>query len=297
MAIAFRNGLPLEADGVRPVPTRRGLAGLASSGAAGRPRRGRHPRNADGERFMERYAPPSRTSRRATSRPGRWPTRCAGPRPRLPSKDYVLLGPHANWSPRTSTRSSRTSRGSPAPTWARSPTPAGARFPTAHYCMGGIPTDIKGEGLPGLRGHHPGRTPRVRWRACRCTVPHGWAPALPPDINVFGKRAGIFAADTRRPPSWPDPRRRRGPHQAPPDNALQPPRQREGRRHPQGPAGHHGPEHVGVPHGRDHPAGAHGHRRSRGALREHPPSRTRASASTWTCWKPWSWASCWSSPR
>ena len=92
MAIAFRNGLPLEdMEFVQFHPT--GLAGLGilvSEAARGE---GGILRNADGERFMERYAPtikdlaPRDIVARSMAEEVRQ-GRGAGP-----NKDYVLLDP------------------------------------------------------------------------------------------------------------------------------------------------------------------------------------------------------------
>jgi succinate dehydrogenase / fumarate reductase flavoprotein subunit len=68
-------------------------------------------------------------------------------------------------------------------------------FPTAHYAMGGIPTNIKGEALANNEDVIPGLYAAGE---VACVSVHG-ANRLGTnsllDINVFGRRAGIAAAD------------------------------------------------------------------------------------------------------
>ncbi|MBZ4231689.1 FAD-binding protein, partial [Mycobacterium tuberculosis] len=68
-------------------------------------------------------------------------------------------------------------------------------FPTAHYCMGGIPTDIKGEVFQDSETTIPGLYAAGE---VACVSVHGsnrLGTNSLLDINVFGKRAGIFAAE------------------------------------------------------------------------------------------------------
>jgi succinate dehydrogenase / fumarate reductase flavoprotein subunit len=68
-------------------------------------------------------------------------------------------------------------------------------FPTAHYAMGGIPTNIKGEALADNHTVIPGLYAAGE---VACVSVHG-ANRLGTnsllDINVFGRRAGIYAAE------------------------------------------------------------------------------------------------------
>jgi succinate dehydrogenase / fumarate reductase flavoprotein subunit len=68
-------------------------------------------------------------------------------------------------------------------------------FPTAHYAMGGIPTNIKGEALSDNHTVIPGLYAAGE---VACVSVHG-ANRLGTnsllDINVFGRRAGIYAAE------------------------------------------------------------------------------------------------------
>ena len=68
-------------------------------------------------------------------------------------------------------------------------------FPTAHYAMGGIPTNIKGEALADNDTVIPGLYAAGE---VACVSVHG-ANRLGTnsllDINVFGRRAGIDAAE------------------------------------------------------------------------------------------------------
>lgn len=68
-------------------------------------------------------------------------------------------------------------------------------FPTAHYAMGGVPTNIKGEALADNYTVIPGLYAAGE---VACVSVHG-ANRLGTnsllDINVFGRRAGIYAAE------------------------------------------------------------------------------------------------------
>ena len=194
MAIAFRNGLPLEdMEFVQFHPT--GLAGLGilvSEAARGE---GGILRNADGERFMERYAPtikdlaPRDIVARSMANEVREGRGCG------PNKDYVLLDlthlepAHIDAKLPDITEFARTYLGVEPYT---EPVPV---FPTAHYCMGGIPTDIKGEVFQDSENTVPGLYAAGE---VACVSVHGsnrLGTNSLLDINVFGKRAGIFAAE------------------------------------------------------------------------------------------------------
>jgi len=197
VGIIWRKGLPLEdMEFYQFHPT--GLAGLGillSEAARGE---GGILRNASGERFMERYAPtikdlaPRDMVARAMANEVR-EGRGAGP-----NKDYVLLD-LTHLPPEVIdaklpdiTEFARTYLGVEPYT---EPVPV---FPTAHYAMGGIPTNIKTEVLSDndtvVRGLFAAGE-------CACVSVHG-ANRLGTnsllDINVFGKRAGIYAVEYAR---------------------------------------------------------------------------------------------------
>ncbi|NKE09069.1 MULTISPECIES: succinate dehydrogenase flavoprotein subunit [Kocuria] len=194
MAIAFRNGLPLEdMEFVQFHPT--GLAGLGilvSEAARGE---GGILRNSDGERFMERYAPtikdlaPRDIVARSMANEVREGRGCG------PNKDYVLLDlthlepAHIDAKLPDITEFARTYLGVEPYT---EPVPV---FPTAHYTMGGIPTDIKGEVFEDSEKTIPGLYAAGE---VACVSVHGsnrLGTNSLLDINVFGKRAGIYAAE------------------------------------------------------------------------------------------------------
>jgi len=194
VGIIYRKGLPLEdMEFYQFHPT--GLAGLGillSEAARGE---GGILRNASGERFMERYAPtikdlaPRDMVARAMANEVR-EGRGAGP-----NKDYVLLD-LTHLEPAVIdaklpdiTEFARTYLGVEPYT---EPVPV---FPTAHYAMGGIPTNIKAEVLSDNNTVVPGLYAAGE---CACVSVHG-ANRLGTnsllDINVFGKRAGRYAVE------------------------------------------------------------------------------------------------------
>jgi succinate dehydrogenase / fumarate reductase flavoprotein subunit len=194
VGIIWRKGLPLEdMEFYQFHPT--GLAGLGillSEAARGE---GAILRNSLGERFMERYAPtikdlaPRDMIARAMANEVR-EGRGAGP-----NKDYVLLD-LTHLEPAVIdaklpdiTEFARTYLGVEPYT---EPVPV---FPTAHYAMGGIPTNIKAEVLRDNDTVVPGLYAAGE---CACVSVHG-ANRLGTnsllDINVFGKRAGIYAVE------------------------------------------------------------------------------------------------------
>ncbi len=203
VGIIYRKGLPLEdMEFYQFHPT--GLAGLGillSEAARGE---GAILRNASGERFMERYAPtikdlaPRDMVARAMANEVR-EGRGAGPH-----KDYVLLD-LTHLEPAVIdaklpdiTEFARTYLGVEPYT---EPVPV---FPTAHYAMGGIPTNIKAEVLRDNDTVVPGLYAAGE---CACVSVHG-ANRLGTnsllDINVFGKRAGIYAVEYAKDASFVD---------------------------------------------------------------------------------------------
>lgn len=194
VGIIYRKGLPLEdMEFYQFHPT--GLAGLGillSEAARGE---GGILRNSLGERFMERYAPtikdlaPRDMVARAMANEVR-EGRGGGP-----NKDYVFLD-LTHLEPAVIdaklpdiTEFARTYLG------VEPYTEMVPVFPTAHYAMGGIPTNIKAEVLSDNNTVVPGLYAAGE---CACVSVHG-ANRLGTnsllDINVFGKRAGIYAVE------------------------------------------------------------------------------------------------------
>jgi succinate dehydrogenase / fumarate reductase, flavoprotein subunit len=194
MGIVLRRGLPLEdMEFFQFHPT--GLAGLGvllSEAARGE---GGVLRNSENERFMERYAPVMKdlASRdvvaRAMSNEVR-EGRGAGP-----DKAYVYLD--LTHLPREQIDSKLPDITEFARTYlgVEPYTEMIPVFPTAHYAMGGVPTNIKGEVLSDNHTVVPGLYAAGE---VACVSVHG-ANRLGTnsllDINVFGRRAGIYAAE------------------------------------------------------------------------------------------------------
>ena len=194
LAVVWRKGLPLEdMEFFQFHPT--GLAGLGillSEAARGE---GAILRNADGERFMERYAPTIKDlaprdivarSMASEVRAGRG----AGP-----NRDYVLLDLTHLLPEQIDAKLpdiadfARTYLGvepylEPVPV-----------YPTAHYAMGGVPTTVRAE----VRRNNTEIVPGLYAAGeVACVSVHG-ANRLGTnsllDINVFGRRAGLAAAE------------------------------------------------------------------------------------------------------
>ncbi|MFT4186018.1 MAG: succinate dehydrogenase flavoprotein subunit [Micrococcaceae bacterium] len=192
--VALRRGIPLEdMEFFQFHPT--GLAGLGillSEAARGE---GAILRNSEGERFMERYAPtikdlaPRDMVARAMANEVREGRGCG------PHKDYVLLDlthlepAHIDAKLPDITEFARTYLAVEPYT---EPVPV---YPTAHYGMGGIPTNNETEVLADNDTVVPGLYAAGE---CACVSVHG-ANRLGTnsllDINVFGKRAGVAAAE------------------------------------------------------------------------------------------------------
>ena len=193
MGIAWRRGLPLEdMEFFQFHPT--GLAGLGillSEAARGE---GGILRNGEGERFMERYAPtikdlaPRDIVARSMANEVR-EGRGAGP-----NKDYVLLDlthlepAHIDAKLPDITEFARTYLGVEPYT---EPVPV---YPTAHYAMGGVPTNVETEVLADNTTVVPGLFAAGE---VACVSVHGsnrLGTNSLLDINVFGRRAGLAAA-------------------------------------------------------------------------------------------------------
>ncbi|MBD0292170.1 MAG: succinate dehydrogenase flavoprotein subunit [Jiangellaceae bacterium] len=194
MGIVWRKGLPLEdVEFYQFHPT--GLAGLGvllSEAARGE---GGILRNVDGERFMERYAPtikdlaPRDMVARAMANEVREGRGC-GPEGSYVHLDLTHLEPaHIDAKLPDITEFARTYLGVEPYT---EPVPV---YPTAHYAMGGIPTNVSAEVLSDNTTPVPGLYAAGE---VACVSVHG-ANRLGTnsllDINVFGRRAGIAAGE------------------------------------------------------------------------------------------------------
>ncbi|HEY8281361.1 MAG TPA: succinate dehydrogenase flavoprotein subunit [Leifsonia sp.] len=194
VGIIWRKKLPLEdMEFFQFHPT--GLAGLGILLTEGARGEGAILRNASGERFMERYAPTIKDLA-----PRDIVARCmvqevAEGRGAGPHKDYVLLDcTHLGAEVLETklpdiTEFARTYLGVDPVV---EPVPV---MPTAHYAMGGIPTNIKAEVLRDNDTVVPGLYAAGE---CACVSVHGsnrLGTNSLLDINVFGKRAGNNAVE------------------------------------------------------------------------------------------------------
>ncbi|WP_412161187.1 succinate dehydrogenase flavoprotein subunit [Curtobacterium flaccumfaciens] len=194
VGIVWRKGLPLEdMEFFQFHPT--GLAGLGILLTEGARGEGAILRNASGERFMERYAPTIKDLA-----PRDIVARCmvqevAEGRGAGPNKDYVLLDcTHLGAEVLETklpdiTEFARTYLGVDPVV---EPVPV---MPTAHYAMGGIPTNVKAEVLYDNTTVVPGLYAAGE---CACVSVHGsnrLGTNSLLDINVFGKRSGNNAAE------------------------------------------------------------------------------------------------------
>ncbi|MCI4658354.1 succinate dehydrogenase flavoprotein subunit [Cryobacterium algoricola] len=189
VGIIWRQGLPLEdMEFFQFHPT--GLAGLGILLTEGARGEGAILRNASGERFMERYAPTIKDLA-----PRDIIARCmvkevAEGRGAGPNKDYLYLDcTHLGAEVLETklpdiTEFARTYLGVDPVT---EPVPV---MPTAHYAMGGIPTNVNAEVLRNNTTVVPGLYAAGE---CACVSVHGsnrLGTNSLLDINVFGKRAG-----------------------------------------------------------------------------------------------------------
>ena len=194
MGIIFRKGLPLEDMEFHQFhPT--GLAGLGILISEAVRGEGGILRNADGERFMERYAPTIKDLAPRDIVARSMVLEVLEGRGAGPNKDYVYidvthLGEDVlNEKLPDITEFARTYLGVD-PVTEYVPV-----YPTCHYVMGGIPTNVEGQVLANndevVHGLYAAGE-------CACVSVHG-ANRLGTnsllDINVFGRRAGIAAAD------------------------------------------------------------------------------------------------------
>lgn len=194
MGIIYRKGLPLEdMEFYQFHPT--GLAGLGILISEAVRGEGGILRNVDGERFMERYAPTIKDLAPRDIVARSMALEVLEGRGCGPDKDYVLLDvTHLGEEVLEQklpdiAEFSRTYLGVEP---LKEPVPV---YPTAHYAMGGIPTNITGEVLRDNETVIPGLYAAGE---CACVSVHGsnrLGTNSLLDINVFGRRAGIAAAE------------------------------------------------------------------------------------------------------
>ncbi|WP_188545584.1 succinate dehydrogenase flavoprotein subunit [Rhodococcoides trifolii] len=194
MSIIFRKGLPLEDMEFHQFhPT--GLAGLGILISEAVRGEGGILRNADGERFMERYAPTIKDLAPRDIVARSMVLEVLEGRGAGPNKDYVYIDvTHLGADVLEEklpdiTEFSRTYLGVD-PVTELVPV-----YPTCHYVMGGIPTKIRGEVLRNNDDVVPGLFAAGE---CACVSVHGsnrLGTNSLLDINVFGRRAGIAAAE------------------------------------------------------------------------------------------------------
>ncbi|WP_024802372.1 succinate dehydrogenase flavoprotein subunit [Nocardia sp. BMG51109] len=194
MAIVFRKGLPLEDMEFHQFhPT--GLAGLGILISEAVRGEGGILRNSDGERFMERYAPTIKDLAPRDIVARSMVKEVLEGRGGGPNKDYVFIDvTHLGEDVLEEklpdiTEFSRTYLGVDP---VKEPVPV---MPTCHYVMGGIPTRIHGEVLRDNSDVVPGLYAAGE---CACVSVHGsnrLGTNSLLDINVFGRRSGIAAAE------------------------------------------------------------------------------------------------------
>jgi len=201
VGIIWRKGLPLEdMEFFQFHPT--GLAGLGillSEAARGE---GAILRNSTGERFMERYTPTLKDLAPRDIIARSMATEIREGRGAGPNKDYLYLD-ITHLEPAVIdeklpdiTEFARTYLGVEPYT---EPVPV---LPTAHYAMGGIPTNVAAEVLRSNTDVVPGLYAAGE---CACVSVHGsnrLGTNSLLDINVFGKRAGINAVKYVHTAEW-----------------------------------------------------------------------------------------------
>lgn len=193
MAVLFRSGIPLEDMEFHQFhPT--GLAGLGILISEAVRGEGGILRNESGERFMERYAPTIKDLAPRDIVARSMVLEVLEGRGGGPNKDYVYIDvTHLGEDVLDEklpdiTEFSRTYLGVDP---VEEPVPV---FPTCHYVMGGIPTNVDGEVLSNntdvIRGLYAAGE-------CACVSVHGsnrLGTNSLLDINVFGRRAGLAAS-------------------------------------------------------------------------------------------------------
>ncbi|MBB3049028.1 succinate dehydrogenase / fumarate reductase flavoprotein subunit [Prauserella isguenensis] len=194
MGIYARKGLPLEdMEFYQFHPT--GLAGLGILLTEGARGEGAILRNESGERFMERYAPTIKDLAPRDIVARSMVLEVLEGRGAGPHKDYVFLDcTHLGEEILETklpdiTEFARTYLGVDP---VHEPVPV---YPTAHYAMGGIPTNVKGEALKDNDTVIGGLYAAGE---AACVSVHGsnrLGTNSLLDINVFGRRAGIAAAE------------------------------------------------------------------------------------------------------
>lgn len=194
MAVVFKRGLPLEDMEFHQFhPT--GLAGLGILISEAVRGEGGILRNAENERFMERYAPTIKDLAPRDIVARSMVLEVLEGRGAGPNKDYVYidvthLGEDVlNEKLPDITEFSRTYLGVDP---VKELVPV---FPTCHYAMGGIPTNVETEVLANNTDVVHGLFAAGE---CACVSVHGsnrLGTNSLLDINVFGKRAGIRAAE------------------------------------------------------------------------------------------------------
>ncbi|MBM7366712.1 succinate dehydrogenase flavoprotein subunit [Gordonia hydrophobica] len=194
MGIIFRKGLPLEDMEFHQFhPT--GLAGLGILITEGVRGEGGILRNADGERFMERYAPTIKDLAPRDIVARSMVLEVLEGRGAGPNKDYVHLD--VRHIPEETLMAKLPDIMEFARTYlgvdpVKELVPV---YPTCHYVMGGIPTNVQGQVLANNDQVVHGLFAAGE---CACVSVHG-ANRLGTnsllDINVFGRRAGIAAAE------------------------------------------------------------------------------------------------------
>src|SRR5690349_5621507 len=194
LGIIFRKGLPLEDMEFHQFhPT--GLAGLGILISEAVRGEGGRLLNADGERFMERYAPTivDLAPRDIVARSMVLEVlegRGAGP-----NKDYVYIDVRHLGADVLEAKLPDITEFARTYLGVDPVTELVPVYPTCHYVMGGIPTNVNGQVLRDNDNVIPGLYAAGE---CACVSVHG-ANRLGTnsllDINVFGRRAGIAAAE------------------------------------------------------------------------------------------------------